>query len=127
VRGLADEIGHALRPAGPHDGVRYGGFPGEFNASHAEKQLSVVSPNEPIAVSQPMCPDCKAFFAKLAAHRDEVQVVTDTNGTWIFRPDGRVAHVPPGLELLEPRPASLWPPLAVGATSGTIASTRERP
>jgi hypothetical protein len=41
-----------------------------------------------------MCADCQGYFAKLAQHNGADQVVTDPNGTWIFKSDGSV--VKPG-------------------------------
>ena len=94
VRDLANEIGHELQHTGGLDQVRRGGFPGQSKASHAEKQLAVLRPNDPIAVSEPMCGDCRGFFQRLAVHHDRRQVVTDPAGTWIFRPQATVEFVP---------------------------------
>jgi hypothetical protein len=126
VRDLSQQIGHTLRPAGAPDQLDRGGWPGKFHASHAEKQLAVVSPNDSIAVSQKMCPDCRQFFGRLAEHRQTTQVVSDPQGTWIFRPDGTSVHVPPGLELLSPAAASIWPPLAVGGAT-RVPALDDRP
>ena len=94
VRTLANEIGHELPPNGGLDQVRRGGFPGQYKASHTEKQLAVIRPNDPIAVSEPMCGDCRGFFQRLAVHRNRRQMVTDPAGTWIFRPDATVEFAP---------------------------------
>ncbi|MGH9277708.1 MAG: hypothetical protein ACRD12_06325 [Acidimicrobiales bacterium] len=90
---LSREIGHELQPSGGLDQVRRGGFVGKHKASHAEKQLAIRRPNDPIAVSEPMCPDCQGFFQRLAIHRNRTQVVTDPDGTYIFRADGTVDFV----------------------------------
>ena len=79
------EIGHELPP---HVYAR--DFRGQFNASHAEKQLSIVSPNEPISVTKPMCSDCRTYFSKLAVSSGEGQTVTDPDGTWTFGADGTI-------------------------------------
>jgi Family of unknown function (DUF6861) len=86
VRQVSRDIGHELEPH-TYDQD----FPGQYNASHAEKQLSIVSPNEPIGVSKPMCTDCQNYFSKLAQARNADQVVTDPNGTWVFFGDGIVS------------------------------------
>ncbi|MFS2110166.1 DUF4123 domain-containing protein [Sphingomonas sp. Sphisp140] len=85
VQNKASQIGHELEPH-PFDKD----FPGQYNASHAEKQMSVLSPDHPIGVSKPMCADCQGYFSKLAQHNGADQVVTDPNGTWIFKSDGSV-------------------------------------
>jgi hypothetical protein len=85
VRATSNEIGHELKPH-----VFDRDFPGQYNASHAEKQLSITSPNDPIGVSRPMCADCRSYFSKLAQNRGVEQVVTDPDGTRIFKPDGQV-------------------------------------
>ncbi len=93
VRDFSGEIGHELEKSGGLDQVRRDGFPGKYQASHAEKQLSILRPDDPIAVSEPMCNDCNGFFQKRAIYRNSPQVVTDPNGTWIFRPDGTVERI----------------------------------
>ncbi len=85
VKANCEKIGHDLEPH-PYDRD----FPGQYNASHAEKQLSILRPNEPIGVSKPMCPDCQNYFSKLAQSRGVDQIVTDPNGTWMFRSDGTI-------------------------------------
>jgi RHS repeat-associated protein len=94
-----DEIGHNLK-SHPWDQ----GEPGQFNASHAEKQQAVARPGEPVGVSNPMCADCQNFFSKQAEALGEPQVVTDPNVTRIFHPDGTVTVVnPDGTEWQDPR------------------------
>lgn len=89
VKANADKIDHELEPH-PFDKD----FPGQYNASHAEKQMSVVSPDHPIGVSKPMCTDCQNYFSKLSKYNKADQVVTDPDGTWLFKPDGSM--VKPG-------------------------------
>lgn len=90
VMEYSQEIGHPLTPAGPLDK----GVPGQYNASHAEKQLSVAQPNTPIAVSSEMCLDCQKYFNALARYTGQLQVVADPKVTRIFRPDGTVDSLP---------------------------------
>ena len=90
VMEYSQEIEHRLTHAGPLDK----GVPGRYNASHAEKQLSVASPNTPIAVSSEMCLDCQEYFKTLARYTGKRQVVADPKVTRIFRPDGTVDSQP---------------------------------
>lgn len=86
VMKTAEGIGHKFRPAGAFDQ----GVPGRYNASHAEKKLSVLAPDEPIAVSRPMCPDCQDYFQALAKARGKIQVIADPDYVRIFHPDGTI-------------------------------------
>jgi len=86
----SQNIGHSLKPAGALDQ----GVPGRYNASHAEKKMSILSPNQPVAVSRPMCPDCQEYFHLLAQYTQHIQVVADPQIIRIFRPDGSVIEVP---------------------------------
>jgi len=86
VKAKSEEIGHELEPH-PYDRD----FEGQYHASHAEKQLSIVKPDDPIGVSKPMCSDCQNYFSKLAGATGKDQVVTDPDGTWIFYADGTVS------------------------------------
>jgi hypothetical protein len=81
------EIGHEPKPHVFDQGV-----PGRYNSSHAEKQASVVAPNQPIGVSNPMCSDCVDYFQKLAKATGHPQVVADPNVTRVFMPDGRIIY-----------------------------------
>lgn len=94
VADYSKTIGHELKPAGAQDQIQKGGFPGKYNASHAEKQMAVHSPNEPLGVSKPMCKDCQDFFTKHAKYQGQDQVITDPNMTRIFHPDGRITEIP---------------------------------
>ncbi|MFV0387738.1 MAG: hypothetical protein ACK5NT_03195, partial [Pyrinomonadaceae bacterium] len=91
VRDYSELIGHELKNGGANDQVARGGFRGKYYASHAEKQLAVARPNEPIGVSRPMCADCQRFFSRLARYQERPQIVTDPDGTRIFYPDGTVS------------------------------------
>ena len=86
----AEEIGHNLRPHKLLDQ----GVPGRYNASHAEKQLSVIAPNEPIAVSRAMCSDCIPYFRQIAQTSGKVQIVSDPNYVRIFNADGTITELP---------------------------------
>ncbi|MCL1810485.1 MAG: DUF4280 domain-containing protein [Clostridiales bacterium] len=87
VLGKAEEMGYVLTPAGARDH----GVPGQFNASHAEKQLSCLT-TDPIGVSQEMCEDCQAYFTALAQHEKRQVVIADPCCVRVFNPDGSVGH-----------------------------------
>jgi hypothetical protein len=76
------EIGHTLKTD-----IFDNGIPGQYNASHAEKQLSLLS-NNALGVSKPMCLDCIECFKKLAKKLKVEKVVADPNVTRIFMADG---------------------------------------
>ena len=97
-------IGHAFAPL-PEWDVQVGGVlnarlraqqqaqepvVGAFYASHAEKQAAIARPNRPIGVSLPMCPDCRAYFRRVAGSSGRVQVVADPDMVRVFHPDGRI-------------------------------------
>lgn len=86
VMAYSQEIGYQLKPAGPLDK----GIPGRYNASHAEKQMSIAEPNQPIGLSKEMCLDCQEYFRALARYRGKLQVVAEPKVTRIFRPEGNV-------------------------------------
>jgi hypothetical protein len=69
------------------------GKDGSYYASHAEKQLAVSSPNEPIGVIWGMCEDCQKFFRMQAIATGQPQAVTDPYLTRIFHPNGRVEEI----------------------------------
>jgi RHS repeat-associated protein len=91
---LSNQNGHELRSGGAQDQKNNGGFPGKYNASHAEKQMTVASPDEPVGVSKPMCRDCQDYFAAQAQETGRPQVVTDPEVTRVFWPDGSVDVIP---------------------------------
>lgn len=83
----ADNIGHDLTAAGAMDQ----GTPGQYNASHAEKQSIVSNPSAAqIDVSRPMCADCQAFFKAEAAVQNRPIVVSDPSAIRTFLPNGKV-------------------------------------
>jgi RHS repeat-associated protein len=90
----SSKVGHDLRRAGGPDQVKNGGFPGQYSASHAEKQLTTASPHEPIGVSRAMCSDCQDFFSSIAEDSGKPQVVTDPEMTRVFWPDGSIDRIP---------------------------------
>jgi hypothetical protein len=96
VRDYSDQIGHTLKGKGARDHVADGYFVGAENASHAEKQMAVRHPNEPLGVSKPVCSDCQDFMRKHALHQGHEQHVSDPFETWIFPADGgaprRIPH-----------------------------------
>jgi len=91
---LSNQNGHELRSGGAQDQINNGGFPGKYNASHAEKQMTVASPDEPVGVSKPMCRDCQDYFAAQAQETGRPQVVTDPEVTRVFWPDGSIDEIP---------------------------------
>lgn len=68
--------------------------PGTVNASHAEKQVAVMAPDEPIGVNRDMCPDCRGWFEQWAIDRETPQFVADPRGTHVFMPDGSYHFAP---------------------------------
>jgi hypothetical protein len=96
VRVHSEKIGHELKQNIGNDYNIHTkeGWPGKFNASHAEKQMTILSPSKPIGVSKPMCDDCQAFFSKQAQYTGKPQIVTDPEVTRIFMPDGNIENVP---------------------------------
>jgi hypothetical protein len=84
------KINHDLRKAGARDH----GVPGKAHASHAEKQVMIEKPGDPLGVSKIMCPCCKGYASKHAININKPVVVTDPSGTHIFYPDGSYRHLP---------------------------------
>ncbi|WP_309341316.1 hypothetical protein, partial [Actinomyces viscosus] len=82
------EIGHEPKPHRRNDN----GIEGQYNASHAEKQLSLTAKEPYIGVGKPCCSDCQAYFSKLAQHEGRDWYVTDPKKTWIFRADGSIEY-----------------------------------
>lgn len=64
------------------------GVEGQASASHAEKQMMTDNPKDAIGVSRKMCTNCKSMAQKHAVKIGEDYVVTDPEGTYIFKPDG---------------------------------------
>jgi filamentous hemagglutinin len=84
VLALQSEMGFPARRAGAYDQ----GVPGQYFASHAERQASILEPDQPIEVSEGMCDDCQEYFQCLANYRGVGQQVTDPNGSYTFEPEG---------------------------------------
>jgi hypothetical protein len=82
VLAFQNQIDFPVRRAGALDQ----GTPGQYYASHAERQAAVLEPNTPITVSSRICVDCEAFFSHLAEYTGVEQQVTDIYGTWHFYP-----------------------------------------
>lgn len=88
VKAKSQEIGHELK-SHPYDRD----YAGQYFSSHAEKQMSILSPNHPIGVSKPMCVDCKGYFSKLAQFNNADQIVADPKAIRVFRSDGTVEKI----------------------------------
>ena len=83
----ANEIGHDLPSAGAMDQ----GVPGQYNASHAEKQSIVHNPDAThVDVSRPMCKDCQAYYRAEAVAQNRPIVVSDPKVVRTFLPNGEV-------------------------------------
>ncbi|MBO0799474.1 MAG: type IV secretion protein Rhs, partial [Blastocatellia bacterium] len=81
---LQEEMGFPAKRSGAMDQ----GKDGKYFASHAERQASVLCPDQPIEVSDDMCPNCHGYFQALANYRGVDQQVTDPRGTHNFYPQG---------------------------------------
>ena len=111
MRDHARRIGHDLTPNRARDqSWRSDGWPGKYQASHAEKQQALTAPDHPIAVSKPMCPDCQEFFRRQAIDTGRPQVVTDPDGARLFHPDGRIIPDPGPKDFGPAPPTSPQPP-----------------
>ena len=82
---VTDEMGHPRTPY-----FRDQGVPGQYFASHTERQMALNAEWPHIGVSKTMCADCQGWFRSLAQYQRRDWYVTDPNGTWIFRTDGSV-------------------------------------
>lgn len=69
---------------GRDNGIRYSYF-----ATHAEKQLSVLS-DKPFGITNPMCPDCQNYFTQRANNYGIDIYAADAEAVRIFRADGSV-------------------------------------
>ena len=109
IRDHARRIGHDLTPNRARDqSSRLDGWPGKYQASHAEKQQALTAPDHPIAVTKPMCPDCREFFRRHAIDSGHPQVVTDPDGRRLF-PSRRSYHSQSGAEGLRAGAAHVFP------------------
>jgi hypothetical protein len=88
VKAKSVEIGHEVKPH-PYDRD----YEGQYFSSHAEKQMSLASPDHPIGVSKPMCNDCQGYFSKLVQFKNAEQTVADPKAIRIFKPDGTVETI----------------------------------
>ena len=82
---ITDEMGHPRTPY-----FRDQEVPGQYFASHAERQMALNAEWPHIDASKAMCADCQNWFRSLAQYQRRDWYVTDPNGTWIFRTDGAV-------------------------------------
>ena len=89
VLDFQDEIGFTARRAGFFDN----GVPGQYYASHAERQAYLLEPDEPITVSRSICTNCQAFFQQVADSTEEAQNIIDPMQTWTFAPQSVVSEV----------------------------------
>lgn len=87
---ILSDIQHPTTPACRL--IIYQGVHGQYNASHAEKQLSIIS-DKPIGISQPMCKDSQNYFQQLAAAENRTIVTADPNTVRIFNPDTSVSSI----------------------------------
>ncbi len=85
VKAKSEEIGHEVK-SHPYDRD----YKGQYFSSHAEKQMSIASPNHPLGVSKPMCTDCQGYFSQLAKYSKVEQTVADPKAIRIFKTDGSV-------------------------------------
>ena len=65
-----------------------GGIEGRYNASHAEKQVSMFEGATEIGVSKEMCNDCQEYFNAKAKKDKTEYIVADPSETHIFTPYG---------------------------------------
>jgi hypothetical protein len=72
--------------ASPFDG----GTLGRYYASHAAVKMVGAAPDEPFAVSKPLCLECKRYLQHEAKRRAHPQVVADPVATYVFHEDGQV-------------------------------------
>ena len=91
VKSLSKKIGQPLSPDPTRDAPDY---PGSYNLSHAEKQIAVVRPNQPVGVSKEMCLDCQQFYQRLANATGRPQIVADPTGIRVFLPNGPTVSGP---------------------------------
>jgi hypothetical protein len=89
VMALQQEIGFPARAAGAFDR----GVPGQYYASHAERQAYMLEPGEPITVSNEVCSNCQAFFQQAVNDSQAAQTVIDPIQTWSFAPQSVVDEV----------------------------------
>jgi hypothetical protein len=91
ARAYAAGIGFTFEPQPPYYQIRDqlhrpDGWPGKFNASHAEIQQHLLGPGTPIGVTMAMCDSCVSFFQRAAAFENQTLVVADPATVRIFLP-----------------------------------------
>jgi len=84
-----EEIGRPIKI----DDFLDNGIPGSFNASHAERQLSLTAKEPAIGISKDLCKDCQGYFTRLAQHEGRDWYITDPDCTWVFYADGTITKL----------------------------------
>jgi hypothetical protein len=61
-------------------------IPGSYYANHAELQLAVLAPDQPLGVSNNICREgsCPLFYRALAKYRNAIQIIADPEKARIF-------------------------------------------
>jgi filamentous hemagglutinin len=86
----SEKIGHPIKRNGKLDH----GVPGQFYASHAERQAALLNSGLIEIHPHPMCPDCVAWFQRHAAFTKKQWVVRDPKNINVFYPDGSLKQIP---------------------------------
>jgi hypothetical protein len=86
----SEQIGHPIKRQGALDH----GVPGQFYASHAERQAALLNSGIIEVHPLPMCPDCVAWFRRHATFTKKQYVVRDPQNINIFYPDGSLKQTP---------------------------------
>ncbi len=116
----ADQIGYQI--GADFRDTTIGGPQGAYNATHAEKQLGVVQPDDPIGITTKICDDCLQFLRYDAKYNNVQRVTTDpTFGTLVFQRDGSIVR-PDGSPFTVIRSGNVvnFPPLDVKSGSGGL-------
>jgi len=85
----SEQIGHPIKKHKFDQGV-----PGQFYASHAERQAALLHSGIIEIHPHPMCPDCVAWFRRHAASTKKQWVVRDPKNINIFYSDGSLKQIP---------------------------------
>jgi len=122
----ADKIGYEISRHVWDSGTRGQGW---YNATHAEKQLVILRPEDPIGIANKICDDCLEFLRYDTKYSQTQRVATDpVRGTLVFQPDGSIVR-PDGAPFTIERPGRLieFPrldlgpgPLETGAEAGVV-------
>jgi hypothetical protein len=86
----SEQIGHPITRQGALDH----GVPGQYYASHAERQAALLHSGLIDIHPKPMCPDCVAWFQAHAKYTKKQWVVRDITNINIFYPDGSLKQIP---------------------------------